>query len=239
MKINKLMSIIAFLAFTIFSFIYLVFVIATISIGYYLFTLFLIVAYGLILLALYANRLKNKQTTMFSTQGESRATQSSVISTQTNNSAVYTNDDDEYEQDDLDENLEDEENENEDNDVFDSGYGKWKSLSFGFGQFIKLTGTTFGNRQINISKLKQGSKLIPNYFLYDNKPAIELFLDDLSIGFIPKEYSSELTLLREHHKDIVVKEIIGGTSGKSFGVVVDYRLTVSAEDELKKIYKER
>lgn len=197
----------------------------------------MIVAYGLVLLALYANRQRNKHATTFNPQGVSTSTQTSVISTHTNNTAAYTND--EYEEDDLDENLEVEENDDEDNDIFDSGYGEWKSLSFGFGQFIKLTGTTFGNRQINISKLKQGSKLIPNYFLYDNKPAIELFLDDLSIGFIPKELSSELTLLREHHKDIVVKEIIGGTSGKSFGVVVDYRLTVSAEDELKKIYKER
>ena len=234
MKVKKLLSIISFLAFAIFSLIYLVFVIATISIGYYLFTIFMIVAYGLILLALYANRLKNKQTTAFSTQGESIATHRSVISTQANNSAIYTNDDDEYEEDDLDEYLED-----EDNDIFDSGYGNWKSLSFGFGQFIKLTGTTFGNRQANISKLKRGSKLIPNYFLYDNKPAIELFLDDLSIGFVPKELSSELTLLSDYLKDIVVREIIGGTSGKSFGVIVDYRLTVSAEDELKEIYKER
>lgn len=239
MIMKKLMSIVAYLAFIIFSLIYFVFIAATISIGYYLFTVFMIVTYGFILLAIIAIRTQNKHKKTFNTRALPTETQNSLVSIKTIKSAAYTNDDDDYEEDDLDENLEYEDNEDEDNDMFDSGYGNWKFLSFGFGQFIKLTGTTFGNRQTNISKLKRGSKLIPKYFLYDNKPAIELFLSDLSIGFIPKELSSEFTLLKEHLKDIVVREVIGGTSGKNLGVVVDYRLAISAEDKLKEIYKER
>lgn len=119
--------------------------------------------------------------------------------------------------------------------VFSSEYGQWKRLSFGYGKFIKLTGVTFDNRQDNIALLKERDILTARYYEFKGKPAIEIFHNDFSIGSIPKEEAEELTLLQDFCIKILVNKIIGGND-KSFGVIVDFRLSSDADEKLNEIY---
>lgn len=130
------------------------------------------------------------------------------------------------------EDLDDEEN----SFLFSTSYGDWKHLSFGFGRLIKLSGVTYGNRQKNIEELRKHSELLPKYFLYNNEPSIEIFHNENSIGFVPKEMAPELTDLKEFVQRVVVKEVIGG-SGKNYGLIIDFRLDNDAEQLLSELYR--
>lgn len=143
----------------------------------------------------------------------------------------------EYDDDTDLESIDDDENYND--DFYNSGYGDWKVLSFGYGQYIALTGTSFGDRQKNILQLKSGDRLKQNYFQFKNTPAIEVFINELSIGFIPKELANEFTLLKDYCNEVVVKDIIGGDDGKYYGVIVDYRINNNADEILKSLYEVR
>lgn len=76
-----------------------------------------------------------------------------------------------------------------------------------------LRGINYNNRQDNLELLDAGDYLTPRYYEYQGEPAIELFLNDLTVGVVPKELAEELTKLKPTFVVLRVYEFDDGRFG--------------------------
>lgn len=211
---KKIINLFFIIAFAVLSLFWIMISFAFIFSDLFFVGLLFLVSYFIIVYLIYAAKLKHKN----------------QLKIKVDNNKPNLN----FEVDNYDEDFEDD-NDDDLESVFSTKYGQWKRLSFGYGKFIKLTGVTFDNRQDNIALLNERDTLTARYYDFKGKPAVEITHDGLSIGSIPKEEAEELTLLQDYCIKIVVNKIIGGND-KSFGVIVDFRLSSDATDKLNEIY---
>jgi hypothetical protein len=214
---KKIINLFFIIAFAILSLFWIMISFAFIFSDLFFVGLLFLISYFIIVFLIYAAKLKHKN----------------QLKIKVENNKPNLN----FEIDNYDEDYENDEDDEDDDlkSLYNTNYGQWKRLSFGYGKFIKLTGVTFDNRQDNIALLNRRDTLTARYYDFKGKPAVEIMHDGLSIGSIPKEEAEELTLLQDYCTKIVVSKIIGGND-KSFGVIVDFRLSSDATDKLNEIY---
>lgn len=101
-----------------------------------------------------------------------------------------------------------------------------------------LSGVTFDGRQENLKKLKNSEKYrieaCDDYNKYD-KNAVEIFINEMSVGFIPKHVNGSTEVFNESFKKLLpyvtnlkVKSIYKNNANK-YGIVIGYKIEV--EDE--------
>ena len=85
--------------------------------------------------------------------------------------------------------------------------------------FIRLSGTTFENRQNSIKKIYEGQSV--EFYREQDYSAVECFVNLDSIGVVPSERSSEVRRLIKLKmiKECYIESVRGG-SGKNYGVII-------------------
>lgn len=96
-------------------------------------------------------------------------------------------------------------------------------ISEGHFTFVRLAGTTYYNRQHNISTVKENYKLrLENH----GKNGIICFFSNRSLGVIPSEKTAYIKNLIENDKieSTKVESIRGGSLGKNYGIIIRLKL---------------
>lgn len=96
----------------------------------------------------------------------------------------------------------------------------WFLTKFGYLSFIRLSGTTFENRQENLSNIRVGQSVILH--LKNVNGPVECYVNSKSIGVIPSNKSDEVReiISSELLNGCYVESIRGGNDNKYYGVII-------------------